>query len=395
MTTPSEFSAKGLSILVHIPLVQGNDVVGNYSDIVSSYTHTISANGGYTSAEFNMTGNNEFIESWLEFGLGRHIIVYGPQQQVIWEGFVNEINANMGGATFSRGPLTSIANYVWGVYTPILREDPDPDNPGGHIHITGTIIPAHAVLDDFSRERYGLWEKLLNLGTLWTEEAEYIRDLYLEEYKDPEGNPSLSLSDNAGELSVTVSCRGYIDLLGYTYNYTDDNISVYLSEIIKDILTEDPNTVISTNYNRIDENLVIQDPFTEENKTAKTLIDDILAMGGGDDDRWTFGIYKDRMPIYSAIPTEVEYVYYKTGRNQQVETLAGEIIDPWSVVPCKWVAIPTFLYSSGIKPYNIRDDPRVFFGEEVTYTAPDQVTISGAKIRRITQYLAKLGLGGV
>jgi hypothetical protein len=390
MTIPSEFSAKGLSIRVSVPLVQGDDVVGNYADLVSNYSHAISANGGYLSAEFTVSGNNEFVESWLQSGIGRHIEIFGPQLQTIWEGFVNQIEANMGGATFSVGPLTNVGNFVWGIYTPLIY-DPNSGEP-----IQYSPMPTYAVRDDASVTKYGLWEKLINIGEVTPDDARYIRGLYLQENKEPEGNPSLAVADNSGELSVTVNCRGYIDWLSYIYNNDDEtHVSVYLSTIIKDILTDDPNTIISASYDKIDTNLYIEDPYTTDNKTARTLIYNITAIGGGNDDRWTFGIYKDRKAVYSPIPTEVEYIYYKTGKTQQVETLSGKVLDPWEVVPCKWVAIPTFLTSFSYRINDIRTDPRVFFAEEVNFTAPDQVTISGAKIRKLSQFLAKLGLGGV
>lgn len=385
---PSKFSQKGLSVKISVPLVQGNSFIGNFSDTVDDYSHVISASGGYLSSSLKLMGNNDFVENWLQYGLGRDIEVYNPQLKVIWKGFVNQLDANMGGATFSRGPLTNIGNRVSGMYTPII--DPDTDPP-----ITGTATETTIGENLDSQYKYGIWEKLLNIGTVSLDDAYYIRDLYLEENANPDGNPSLSISDNSGELSVSLSCRGYVDWLDYVYNYTADHVSIYLSEIIKRILTDEPNNVISTDYNRIEENLYIRDPWTEDNKTAKSLIDDVLSLGGGNDDRWTFGLYEDNQAIYEPIPTSVEYIYYKTGITQQVETITGAVVEPWDVLPCKWVAIPTFLASFGIKIENIKDDPRVFFGEEVNFTAPDQVTISGAKVRKLAQYMAKLGLGSV
>jgi hypothetical protein len=383
----SKFSAKGLSLRVSIPLVQGDSVIGNYSDIVNDYSHVISASGGYLSSSFSMVGNNEFIEDWLQNGLGRDIKVFNPQLNTIWEGFVNQVDINMGGATFSRGPLTNLANRVSAVYTPIIDGDVDPP-------ITGTATETTIGEDLDSQYKYGIWEKLLNIGTVTLSDAYFIQDLYLVENSYPDGNPSLSIS-GSGELNVSISCRGYVDFLDYIYNYITDHISIYLSEVIKNILGDDPNDVISTFYDRIEENLYIKDPWTEDNKTAKSLIDEVLAYGGGNDDRWTFGIYKDRKAIYEAIPTDVEYIYYKTGITQQIESINGSIIEPWDVLPCKWVAIPTFLSSMGIKVEDMRNDPRVFFAEEVNFTAPDQVNISGAKVSKLNQYMAKLGLGNL
>jgi hypothetical protein len=80
---------------------------------------------------------------------------------------------------------------------------------------------------------------------------------------------------------------------------------------------------------------------------------------------------------------------------QEIQTLDGGVVNSWDMRPCKWVAVPSFLAGFGYKKVDFRNDPRVFFAEEVNFTAPDQVVISGAKVRKLSQYLAKLGLGGV
>lgn len=392
----SSFSGKGLSILISVPLVQGDDVIDNVADIVESYQHTISANGGYISADIVMKGNQEFLEGWLQYGLGRDIKVFGPQQQLIWEGYVNQVDVTMGGATFTRGPLSNLGNRVSAMYTPYMRKctdlNVDPDCVDDGEPITGTTTETPIVEDFYSQSKYGIWEKVLNIGEAWPVDAEYIRDIFLTESAYPEGNPSLSLSSNEGDLSLKLSCRGYIDWLGYSYNYETDNLSDEVSDIIIQIVTAEPNGIFSTQHDKIDYNPIIIPRGTSENKTAATLIGDILALGGGNYDRWTFGVYGGRKFVYTSIPTDVEYVYYKTGRTQQVETMAGAVVEPWDVLPCKWVAIPTFLTGFGIKIEDYRNDPRVFFGEEVSYTAPDQVTISGAKLRRLEQLLAQKGL---
>lgn len=402
MTIPSSFSAKGLSITISLPLAQGGGYIESISDIVNDYSHSISANGGFLSANITIVGNEEYLENWLQYGLGRDVKVYGPQQQIIWEGYVNQVDVNMGVATFSRGPLSSIGNRVSVMYTPYMPKctdlvaDPDCIDDGEPI--TGTATETTIVEDIPSQQKYGIWEKVLNIGNAWPDDAESIRDLYLFESSTPEGNPTLSVG-GGGDLSVKLSCRGYIDLLNYAYNYKcdvapEETESIFASDKIIAVIEEEPNGFISDIYDSLSFNGWLVPDRECENRIAKTIIDDIVALGGGDDDTWTFGIYGNRKVSYSAIPTEVEYIYYKSGTNQQVETLSGKIVEPWDVLPCKWVAIPTFLTSFGIK-IDMRNDPRVFFAEEVNYTAPDKVTISGAKVRKLSQYMAKLGLGGV
>jgi hypothetical protein len=389
MTTPSVFSSNGLSISIYVPLIQGSEQIGDYSTEISNYAHNISAAGGFISADISISGDNNFAENWLQFGLGRHVVVRGSSMQTVWEGFVNQIDIAMGGVNFSRGPLTSLCNRVSAMYTPIIDYDPITNEP-----ITGTGTETIIVEDEFSQSRYGIWEKLLNIGDVEKSDAEYIRDLYLAENLTPEGFPSLSIG-SGNDISINIHCRGYIDWLSYVYNYSVAQLSIEASEKIKKVIDDDPNNIISTTYDKIDYNGVLINMYEDSNKLAKTVIDDVVTLGGGSDDRWTFGIYANREPVFKVIPTTVEYIYHKTEKLQQVETIDNQIVNPWDVVPCKWVAIPEFLTGFGIKIDIPKNDPRVFFGEEVTYTAPDQVSISGAKIRRLTQYMAKLGLGSI
>lgn len=388
MTTPSAFSNSGLSISIFIPLVQGTSYVDNYTDDVSSYSHVISSDGGYASADFTVACNEMLANDWLQNGLGRHIVVNGDSAQKIWEGFVNELTVNIGGVTYSRGPLVNIANRVLVTYTELI------EYPDGTVEpVTGVTSETVIAEDEDSQDKYGIWEKVVNVGEVFPDEAEYIRDLYLEENKNPEGNPSINISSNVGDISISIKCRGYIDWINaYVYNDEAENQYVYCSELIKTILGEEPNSIISTQYDKIDENLVIHATYTNDNKMAKNIINDILSLGGGSDDRWTFGIYADRKPVYSAIPTDIEYVYYRTGKMQEIQLLSGTIVKPWEVVPCKWVFIPDFLTGFNIRSNEYRKDPRVFFAEEVNFTAPDQVSISGAKVRKLEQYMAKFGL---
>jgi hypothetical protein len=408
-------SSSGLSIVVYRPLILGGDHIGDFTEDVNSYTHTISASGGFTSASFTTTGNEIFAGDWLEYGLGRHIVVHGSSLEIVWEGFVNQIEIDMGGVSFSRGPLTNLGNRVMGTFTEIIQYE------DGREDVTGGANETLVVDNEDSQSRYGIWEKIINVGTALPIEADYTRDLFLVENCNPEGIPTINLG-GTGEISITVQCRGYIDWLDYIYNVfppetpITDNYSVssspsssvsaspsagmigwmpliWASDKIIAILEEDPNHIIDTFYDKIYFNGVIVLAQELDNRTAKTIIDEILTLGGGNDDRWTFGIYANRKPVYQQIPTEVEYIYHKNAFNQAIETISGDILKPWNILPCKWIAVPDVLSSKGINVSTI-DDPRIFFAEEVTYTAPDQLSISGAKVRKLEQYLAKLGLGG-
>jgi len=68
----------------------------------------------------------------------------------------------------------------------------------------------------------------------------------------------------------------------------------------------------------------------------------------------------------------------------------GATVDPWDVLPARWVFLYSFLPGRG-QPAALRDDPRFLFIESVRFSAPSTVQISGQKVSRIPQMIARLG----
>jgi hypothetical protein len=390
MTTPTSTSNTGITIAYSMPLVQGGAYIGTLTEDVESYAHAIAANGGFVSANFTINGSREMLEDWIEYGLGRHIQAHAPDNRVIWEGFVDQVSVTVGGVTTSKGPLINIANRVSVMYTPIIDNDVDPP-------VTGTPTETIIVEDTDSQEKYGVWEKVVSTGNVLDADAEFLRDLYLVENAYPDGNCTIALGQDSGTMNITVSCRGYIDWFGYAYNQTTTFVSITVTEKLEAVIDADPNNLFSSTASSttIDNNMVLAVSGEDQNRTAKTIIDELVSYGGGSDDRWLFGVYENRLIHFNQAPTNVEYVYYLVENNQRIETATGEVIPPWDVVPGKWVSMLDFMYGSAVTEDDAHGDPRSFFIEQVDYTAPDTVSITGQKVRKLPQYLAKMGLGGV
>jgi hypothetical protein len=145
----------------------------------------------------------------------------------------------------------------------------------------------------------------------------------------------------------------------------------------------------------MDTNMVLVLSYEDQNRTAKTIIDEMVSYGGGADDRWLFGVYADQQIHFNQAPTAVEYVYYLAENSQRIETINGETISPWDIVAGKWISMLDFMYGSVVTSADAHGDRRSFFIEQVDYTAPNTISISGNKVRKLPQYLAKMSLGGV
>jgi hypothetical protein len=389
MTTPSSASETGITIAAFMPLVQGGAQVGTITEEVESYSHSIAANGGFISASFTINGNREMLEDWIEYGLGRHIQAHAPDNRIIWEGFVDSMSATVGGVTTTHGPLVNIANRVSVMYTPIIDTGTTPP-------ITGTPTETVIAEDTDSQDKYGIWEKIVSTGNMLPADAIFLRDLFLKENAYPDGSCTVSIGQETGTMSVTVSCRGYIDWFGYVYNDITTPLSVTVTTKLKDVIDADPNNFFSSSDSKttIFANLVLTISYEDQNRTARTIIEELLSFGGGSDDRWLFGIYADRIVRFNQAPTAVEYVYYLVDNSQRIETKTGEVVPVWDVLPGKWISLLDFMYGSAITDLDAHGDPRSFFIEQVDYTAPNTISISGQKVRKLPQYLAKMGLGG-
>jgi hypothetical protein len=107
------YESRELSLLVYEPLVRGTGII---DDSLGTRTDSLrvehTANGGYWSKSFTIRGRQEEVEAWVDDGLGRHVELYDTGLAPVWEGFVNQVNANIGSLSLNRGPLMQVANRI-------------------------------------------------------------------------------------------------------------------------------------------------------------------------------------------------------------------------------------------------------------------------------------------
>lgn len=379
--------SQNLSIHVYSPLVVNSNIVDDaLNEKVESYTHTISALGGYESANMAINDRQLNIEDWLSSGLMRHIEVYSPSLVKIWEGFVNEIQITLGGLSVTRGPLLDVSNNVAVTYSTIDTSI-SPPAVGQR-----TTTPFNS--DSDSQTLYGVLEAVLNTGGATANEVVAIRGVFLNENKDPQTSQQLSLGENSG-ISMQLNCLGYYHLFKkYIYNQTVSTGTANLSTILAAIIAADPNSIFSTSTSNITTNTLQVKQYLNDNSPAWQLIQGLIARGDSSDNRYIFGIYNDRVPTYEAIPTDYEYQQRLSDPAQRIENQAGNEIKPWDVKAGKWLFVPDFLIGK-VLPTSLRLDPRMIFIEQVTYSMPWGLQIQGGKTGKLTQKLAKLGLSGI
>jgi hypothetical protein len=381
----STYQSRSLSISVFSPLVLGADQRFLFELTgYDHYSHTIDAVGGWWEASFTIKDNRNRLEGWLADGLGRHIEVYNEAQNFVFEGFVNEIEANLGPLSITRGPLLDIANRARVIYSTVDTSTSPP---------TVGVRAATAVANDTtSQGKYGIIEQVLSVGGSTQSEAEQIRDAYLAEHKDPETGQEINLSQG-DDLSVTVKIPGYIHWLFYTYSSTTTGTQ-NLSAKMTAILGQDPNSIFSTNYDKITANTLQVKAYEQDNDVAWDLIKGLVAQGDASDNRYLFGVYENRQAVYEAVPTTVEYFQQLSDQERRITLASGARVLPWNVLPGKWLFISDLLIGRTTET-TLRFDPRMVFIESVTYSTPWGLRISGGKVDTLAQKLAKFGLAGV
>ncbi len=343
---------------------------------LDSYTDTSVALGGYDSATITMRLSRDEIESWLENGLGRHIECNSPSDEKRWEGFVDEISASIGALSITRGPFLNIANKIKVRYSD---------------YTTGVSSSTATASNTASQDKYGIRYKILSAGRCSSATAIRIRDTYLLENAWPESNQTIV---KGGDLTMTLTCKGYRYLLDYPYNEattTAYTLREKLIDVVADVPTSDIFSTIITN---IDANTLSVNQLENTDKLGWDIIKELVAMGGdSSNDRAIFGIYNERVPFYSLIPSTTEYQMRLSDIGINVMSNVGARVEPWDVKPGKWLEFTDFM--AGANYSTFRQNPRYMFLESVTFTAPNDVSFTGGKADQLPARLAKLGLGGI
>lgn len=349
-----------------------------------SYSHSIQASGGFYSASLGIKATSTDMNDWIENGLARQITVYFDGVPV-WEGFVNGVSINFGALTYKVGPLMDIGNRVWVTYAPLDTTVTPP--------VAGDTTESTIAENIPSQLSYGIIEKIMDVGQVTDEDAERYRDTWLSEYSMPKSSKDISLG--GGDTSISIELIGFGAWLeAYMYSNASELFTT-ASEKIRAVLAANPNTnIFSIDYGLIDYNAyLVQEASLERNKTAQSVIDEIVPLGDANNNRWIFGVTDNRRVYYKAIPTTVDYYQRLSDPSQTIYDKGGNIVYPWMVRPGKWLYLLDFLAGGSI-PADLKEDPRAIFIEEVSFDMPWGLSIRGGMIKNLDQLLAQKNMTG-
>jgi hypothetical protein len=385
MTTPSCLEQVGLIVQVGNPIFSGESFLFNLQESVDAYNHRKSAQGGYLDASVGAKVSQQDAEGWLEEGLGRDIEVLDSSLRTTFNGFVDQIEVSLGGKKEVRGPVSGIANRIAVIYSTI---DTSVDPP-----VVGNRVLTPYASDLQSQSRYGIISKIVSLGGVTEVEAPQYRDSLLRALRIPKSSGTLS-SDSASPY-MSLKIKGYYEYFKFN-SYTNlTGGTVNLSSKISSIIVADPNGIFT--IRKLLANTFQVPAWEDEDRTEESLLKTLVGLGDTSDNRYTFGVYKDRQVVYDVAPPASDPVYTYSITDGAFLTNTDSPVDPWRIEPCQWVFSKDWMLgrtTSGLSTV-LEEDPRYRFIEEVVYTAPYGWSINGVQGSRLDQSLAKLQLRGM
>jgi hypothetical protein len=212
----------------------------------------------------------------------------------------------------------------------------------------------------------------------------------------PQIAEDLSFGSSGGDVAiVSVDCLGYYHYLDrYTYEdpiNTNSDGFIALSTKLAAILDGDPNGLFSSGNADITTNEIEVGEGEEGDRTALTVIKDLITRGDDDDNRYIFGIFNGRQFVYEQVVDQITYQHEVTNPRQAVTTTDQVEVYPWNIVPGKWVLLSDLFTGRG-EVTDLRSDPRTLFIDRVSFTAPWSVRLAGGKISTVGQRIARLGI---
>lgn len=389
--SPTRHQSTGLCVIIQDPVYFTNRTsYGRFAEQIQSLSFSIQSIGGYWDAKIKINYPLSEIENWIESGgnsgLGRHVVIYNPSLEIIWEGFVNGISAALGGITYKTGSLKDINNRISVTYSTTDTTTIPPT-----VGIRETTVVAN---DTDSQDQYGIIQKIIPKGGTTTVLAEQGRDAWLEDRKDPQVSTKDNVSGSSGP-SLQLDCLGYwhwFDLYVYQNLVGGD---VNSSDFIQTITSAQLNSIISTDFRQIELNTLQVPSYQDKNPKASSLLKTLNSFGDFPNNQYSIGVYQNRQLIYQQIPTFFDYQRRITSNENIIDRLQG-IVEPWNILPAKWIFYPDLLTGRNppVTSATLATDQRATFIQNIRFTAPNRVSISGERIGKSTQVFAKFGLAG-
>lgn len=385
----SSHQSTNFSISYYQRPVLGGGWLGDIDVAAQNWRHSISVFGGFDTASFDLVDSQNVLDDWVLNGLGRPIIAYDDALVPMWEGFVDSITVNQSGLSVTYGPLTSVANKVFAIYSGVDTSVYPPE--------IGVRKKTPTFQNLVSQAEWGIWPEILSLAGVTDNNADQLVSMYLQEHDDPETSSQFSFS--SGKNSLSIDCIGWYRTLIYPYNYTvNTTATIAISTRIQEILTAQVNTSwISTDYSKITANATTVPRYENDDQLALEQLRGLSAMGDVSNNRHIFGIYEGRKAFYEPASVVKDYEIKINESEYLIVDSGGAAVPSWRVRPGRWVFFSDFMPGLGAPYAELHADPRMLQIESVQFDMrlPQSIQLTGGHTSKYEQRSARLGLRGM
>jgi hypothetical protein len=256
---------------------------------VQGEQYTISIEIGFDTASFILLGSFDYLLNWFSNGLMRHVSWKAPDTYRAWEGLVTKLSFTADGVTRTVS-VEGMANRIVYVYDQINTATNPPTSNGQQVITKNNTT---------SQELYGIKSLTLSPGEATATNANTGALSALAALSRPIVGEVQSVAGDGPSLQV--------DMLGYghTLNWFDYSQTALsgtddASNVVIDVIGDDPNGYISTGTGMIVANATATERYWERQPALK-VIQTIAQRGresGGLGEPWVTGIYERRQLLF-------------------------------------------------------------------------------------------------
>jgi hypothetical protein len=241
---------------------------------------------GFDRASFSVRGSPEYLRAWFRAGLARDITITATDGRQAWQGYINGLSLTIGASRRVRS-LNALANRIYYVYT-ALDTATTPPTAGAQTTITQN--------DTTSQANYGIKTTTVSGGertssAATTDTAATLADA-ARIWED--GSDRFR---GGGDPELRFDLLGYAHMLDW-FNYSNaGGGTIDRDALIKLIVADDPNSILSTDMTRVDANTEEVEQYREGSRSAWSMIQEV-GQAGANSARWVAGVYENRKLTY-------------------------------------------------------------------------------------------------
>jgi hypothetical protein len=324
----------------------------------TSYEHSISATFGFEACTIRRVTTLEAALLYTDQLLAP-LVVYGPDGDIAWEGFLNSVEISVGGKSRAVS-LDGLQNRIRVRYQTVL----------------GTPGVSSTVSDAISIARYGTRDGVVSVGTSTAAATTTLASVALAERDAPRAEPgstaSISTGGTGGPVDLTLGFVGWYGTLGWVVlERTDTSTEATSTQVGALIGSVSPgigaiNAFLSTSTANIAATGVSDTRKIEADTTYRAAIEQRLQKGNSSNQRLAWGVYEGRVfnvaQWAGATPSTI--TYRSRLSSAEITDLRGALIAPWRVRPNAMLEEPDFADPT---PAIGADTASRFFVERVRY----------------------------